>query len=100
MHAEPQSETNAQPTEDLGVLPPAPSIVHIGQLIEDWKHTIYVHDHVDGRWQTLSLADLDQEAPLRGAYWRGALTERYRLGGALPLRGPEGPAADAVIGQG
>lgn len=78
----------------------------LGQLLNDWAATIPVRDQVNGRWLTLTLAQLDDLAPLRGAYWRGVYTERYRLGGALPLRLPAEdvsahaePAAQDVSGH-
>jgi hypothetical protein len=83
-------ETDPQPLEAAPVPPPGPPIERIGQLIEDWKATIYIQELVDGEERVLSLADLDEILPMRGAYWRGVLTERYRLGGSLPIRAPAG----------
>jgi hypothetical protein len=60
----------------------------IENILEECKARIFLRDQIDGRWQACSLALLDEKAPLRGAYWRGVLTERFRLTGTLPVMVP------------
>ncbi len=71
------------------IAPPGLAPDQLAQLLDDWAGTIPIRDQVGGRWVTTTLAQLDRLVPLRGAYWRGVFTERYRLGGALPLRLPD-----------
>jgi hypothetical protein len=60
----------------------------IEQFLEAEKARIFVRDRIDDRWQSLSLAQLDQVAPTRGAYWRGVFSERFRLSRTLPVLVP------------
>ena len=73
------------------IAPPGLAPDQLAQLLDDWAGTIPVDDCalINGRLQRMTLGQLDRMDRVRGAYWRGVFMERYRLGGALPLRLPE-----------